>query len=469
MKKYLDQTGLGLLWQQIVNRFASKAGIRELVEEIAGAGFYVPTLLSAPTSSTLTYDEDGETKDFIIGSLARVADQTSPNGYIFYQLYDITGSGANKSAVWGVLGTEGDAASERLIINLTSNQGAVDPDLVGATVVVKDDNDYVIYNGTWAGTPITVNIPPATQYSITVGNVTDYQAPAVQSYLALIGNVRSTTFVYNTELVTVQCTTEDSASCAGKTIKINNKTLTLDNNGSVTTKMAHGTDYTVYLGSFPGYISSSSTITPSSASKTVSMQWKTLKLGVFIEDINGSVYERAVWNNVVHAQANSIVIISSSCSMRLAITEFNGTKQIHKNSTDPIENYLTQKSEADAKVYYDGAGDTSKIIQFNAAYGTNEDTYAAPWCRAFTFPDGTTKGDLPSLGQLWLAYQNKTEVNACLTACGGTAMNTSTYYWTSTFYGVSGSNRRCWLLNWSNGSVNYVNNYNRVRPVAAYV
>ena len=36
--------------------------------------------------------------------------------------------------------------------------------------------------------------------------------------------------------------------------------------------------------------------------------------------------------------------------------------------------------------------------------------------------------------------------------------------------GVSGSNRNCWKLNWSNGNVNNnnLNNNNRVRPVAEY-
>lgn len=64
---------------------------------------YVPTLQSAPTTSTLTFTLDGNTIDFEIGQMARVADQNEATGYKFYQLHDITESSNVKTAHWQVM------------------------------------------------------------------------------------------------------------------------------------------------------------------------------------------------------------------------------------------------------------------------------------------------------------------------------------------------------------------------------
>ena len=51
------------------------------LDEIA---LHVPTLSQAPTSSTLTFVENGTTKQFKIGDICRVADSSSKYGYKFY-------------------------------------------------------------------------------------------------------------------------------------------------------------------------------------------------------------------------------------------------------------------------------------------------------------------------------------------------------------------------------------------------
>ena len=61
---------------------------------------YVPTLQSAPTTSTLTFSLEDNTINFEIGQFARVADQSEATGYKFYQLYDITESNNVKTAHW---------------------------------------------------------------------------------------------------------------------------------------------------------------------------------------------------------------------------------------------------------------------------------------------------------------------------------------------------------------------------------
>lgn len=60
--------------------------------------YTVPTLAEVPTESTLTWtDDDNNLYLFYVGQLCRVADESSENGYKFYQLYNIL----DGKAVWG--------------------------------------------------------------------------------------------------------------------------------------------------------------------------------------------------------------------------------------------------------------------------------------------------------------------------------------------------------------------------------
>ena len=119
-----------------------------------------------------------------------------------------------------------------------------------------------------------------------------------------------------------------------------------------------------------------------------------------------------------------------------------------------------------AKLDMKSVENTDNILKLQSS--TNR---AAGYCNSFTFPDGKTKGLLPALGWLQTAYDNKAAVDACLAACGATAMDTSNYHWASTFWGVNGNAyRNCWILRWSDGYVGYytLNTSLRVRPFAAY-
>lgn len=102
-----------------------------------------------------------------------------------------------------------------------------------------------------------------------------------------------------------------------------------------------------------------------------------------------------------------------------------------------------------AKLDMKSAENTANIMKLQSGTG-----YAAGYCNSFTFPDGKTKGLLPAFGWLQTAYDNKAAVDACLAACGATAMDTSNYHWASTFWGVSSYGYRyCWMLYWSDGDV----------------
>lgn len=186
--------------------------------------------------------------------------------------------------------------------------------------------------------------------------------------------------------------------------------------------------------------------------------------GVYIEATNGKLFTSNKWTG--NLTPNSIVVISNSVSFRIALTQSSDLMKIHSNYRGALERYMTAFSDApSAKLDMKSAENTANIMKVQS--GTD---YAAGYCNSFTFPDGKTKGLLPALGWLWTAYNNKAAVDACLAACGATAMDTTEPHWSSTFWGVTMFYRRCWVLNWSDGSLSYGNlsNIARVRPFAEY-
>lgn len=190
--------------------------------------------------------------------------------------------------------------------------------------------------------------------------------------------------------------------------------------------------------------------------------------GVYIEATNGKLFTSDKWTGSL--TANSVVVIQDEVRFRIALTQSSSTMKIHSSRDGALENYMTAiKDTEQAKLDMKSAKNTANIRKLQS--GTD---YAAGYCNSFTFPDGKTKGLLPALGWLQTAYDNKAAVDACLAACGATAMDTSDYHWASTFWGVyktsSRRYRRCWALGWSDGGVDNfsLNGNHLVRPFAAY-
>lgn len=188
--------------------------------------------------------------------------------------------------------------------------------------------------------------------------------------------------------------------------------------------------------------------------------------GVYIEATNGELFTADKWTGSL--TPNSVVVVQDEVRFRIALTQSSNTMQIHSSYSGALENYMTAISDtAQAKLDMKSAENTANIMKLQS--GTD---YAAGYCNSFTFPDGKTKGLLPALGWLQTAYDNKAAVDACLAACGATAMDTSNYHWASTFWGVfPGNSRNCWVLRWSDGKVNSgysLSGSNQVRPFAAY-
>ena len=171
--------------------------------------------------------------------------------------------------------------------------------------------------------------------------------------------------------------------------------------------------------------------------------------GVYVYTTDGQFVKPEEWDTANNDQAVGVAVVSDNCKFVIA-PEQNGSTQMWSKggAYDNISGVTTTKNSTTAKADYQGVSNSAAIV---AKYGNSTD-YAAGWCQNYTFKNGK-KGYLGSCGEWQEAYNNKSEIDACMSLIGGTAINTSAYHWTSTQYASLGA----WLLRWSDGNVDYYN------------
>lgn len=184
-------------WSQISNvpvATTAQSGIMSSADKakLNEISLHVPTLSQAPTSSTLTFVENGTTKQFKIGDICRVADSSSKYGYKFYQLYNI----ASNRATWGENGGVGGDYNETVTVTLKSTLSSSDSKLNGAVVTVKNTMTNETQTQTWNGTPLVFKIPSVNTYTVSTSLVTEYVAPVELSYTAGVGTSRAVVMLY---------------------------------------------------------------------------------------------------------------------------------------------------------------------------------------------------------------------------------------------------------------------------------
>ena len=340
-------------------------------------------------------------------------------------------------------------------ITLTSNQGTDATLNAGTNVVVKCGtiNKTLI----WKGSTLTQKIPTGQAYTITPAALSGYKTPTAKTGTAT-GTSMSESMQYQTELVTVTVNTDNSVSCSGQKVTINGTEYTYSN--PIAVKIPFGTSYSVSVNGKAGFTSpDAQSFTANQASRSVTMTYLEIKRGIFILDTDGNLVKRADWNTGNNSKAVGVAVLSDNCKFVISTTENSSNIQWGGYETT-ISNIVTTTDAATAKKDYLGSGNTDKII---AQLGSGN-APAADYCRGVTFKHGK-KGYLGSLGEWQEAYNNKAEIDACMSLIGGTAINTSYYHWTSTQYSSDGS----WLLRWSGGSVfsGDKGGDNRVRAFAA--
>ena len=154
--------------------------------------YVIPTLSSAPTSSTLTFTDNGVTRSFKVGYMCRVADSSAEHGYKFYQLYDIS----DNNAIWGEISGGGGDYDETVTVILTSSISSSDSKLNGAVVTVNNTMTNEIQTQTWNGTPLVFKVPATNVYVISVSNVSGYILPKNNQYTAGVSTNRDVTISY---------------------------------------------------------------------------------------------------------------------------------------------------------------------------------------------------------------------------------------------------------------------------------
>ena len=152
--------------------------------------YVIPTLSSAPTSSTLTFTDNGATRSFKVGYMCRVADSSAEHGYKFYQLYNIS----NGKATWGEI--SGGDYYETVTVTLKSHLSSSDSKLNGVIVTVKNTMTNETQTQTWKGMPLVFKIPTVNTYTVSVSGVSGYATPPEQSYTAGVGTSRNVIMTY---------------------------------------------------------------------------------------------------------------------------------------------------------------------------------------------------------------------------------------------------------------------------------
>lgn len=342
-------------------------------------------------------------------------------------------------------------------ITLSSNQGS-DNSLNGTQISVKCGS--VNKQLTWGGSALNEKLPTGQSYTITASVLDGYKTPDAKTGTAS-GASMSVTMQYQTEIVTVTVNTDNSVSCNGQQVTINNKQHTYAGS-PISVKIPFGTTYTVSVNAKSGFTTpAQQQFTAAQASRSVTMTYLEIKRGIFILDTDGNLVKRSEWSASNNSKAVGVAVLSDNCKFVIAPTQNSDRLYWSKGGVyDNVSGVTTTTSSSTAKADYKGVSNSAAIV---AKYGKFTD-YAAGWCQNFSFKNGK-KGYLGSCGEWQEAYNNKAEIDACMSLIGGTAIATDYYHWTSTQCASS----LAWILRWSDGGVSngYKGNHGRVRAFAA--
>ena len=234
----------------------------------------------------------------------------------------------------------------------------------------------------------------------------------------------------------------------GFKVSINGVEHTFDSNGTISVTIPYYQTYSVTpvkTGAFT--VSGGGTYTALTESRLISVTYN-INSGIYIENTTGVLSNYSSWSSGNNASANSVVVVTENHAFKIALN--TSAMTLNPDNTDPWENTLTgTTNETTAKADYNGAYNTQQIITLQPSAD-----YAAGWCNAYTFPDGTTKGYLPALGEWQIVFNNKSAIDSALSKCGGSKIPNNSH-WSSTFYGVDNNVRKCWKMYLNDGSTFY--------------
>lgn len=339
---------------------------------------------------------------------------------------------------------------ETLIISLASNQ--INPDSNLNDVIVNVRYSDIDHKQAWAGEALSFKIPDGTEYTIEYSDITDsegnkmYTTPATEAYTAVGNEIRTLSRYYNSEKLTVNV----SGISSGFTVTVNGQSQTTT---SETYYIPYDTAYTISASSVKGYNTeiSESSITASQQTRTVTVTYTKIANGIYICDNTGALTAVGSWDTSNNSSAVGVAVISDNCSFVIGKTQDNGADidWSHKLYGTEVSGILTTTDSSIAKTDYAGEANSAIVRGL-----TSGETNAFNWAYGNTITvNGTTLyGYIGAVGEWQTAYNNKSSIDSALSTIGGTAINTTTYYyWTST----QRSSTFAMTFNWNNGSISY--------------
>lgn len=132
----------------------------------------VPTLQSAPTTSTWAWNDNGITVYFRIGNQVRVEDTEQSSGYQFWKLYDIKPNG---DRIWAPINS---CAVALHIFKVIENNYDSPKHATGAIITISCDTDDRNLTFAWNGQNVEYVLKPNSTYTVTPGSVPYYQTPS---------------------------------------------------------------------------------------------------------------------------------------------------------------------------------------------------------------------------------------------------------------------------------------------------
>ena len=403
--------------------------------------------MSESSTATVTYDSGSKEVTFNSNSTQSVifplgesytiafSSVANNDGALLYTTPEnISGTGNSQS-----IEETGTYQGCSLTVQRTNNQG-VAMDTTSATVTYSDYSQTV--NFTSSTNNVTITIPYNISYTIAFnGTITNYRTPA-----NITGTSNSTAIAktgsYDSEKLTVNV----SGVSSGFTVTVNGQSQTAT---SGTYYIPYDTAYTISASSVKGYNKeiSESSITASQQTRTVTVTYAKIPNGIYICDNTGTLTAVGSWNTSNNSSAIGVAVVSDNCAFVIEKTVLYHYEWWEESGTT-ISGIVTTENSDIAKTDYAGESNTTKIIN---QLGSGK-APAAEYCRgrSCTVNGTTLYGYLGALGEWLTAYNNKSSIDSALSKIGGTAMDTSSYHWTSTQY----SSSYAWTLKWLGGTIN---------------
>ena len=247
------------------------------------SGTAVRDIDHVPTEADTSFVYNGNTYTYSIGDEVRYYDADLEE-YIFYKLNDIDAEG---KALWKESGSGGARfEGEEATVNFYSNQSAGDPNLTGAKVkVTYEGNEYTV---TYLGTPLLLQIPKETAYTLTAEDIPGYRTPDVQSYTAERGGQRIVNLYYEAERVTVSASATDGADLSSQTLTVRTADKVLATgkaSETLTALVPFGVEYTVEGSMLNGHrLPARQSFTASEVSRAVALSYEYLVQALLIFD-----------------------------------------------------------------------------------------------------------------------------------------------------------------------------------------